>query len=115
MTRRLPTIPIDDQIEFGNRLKDANEIVNMLIGQLPPTSKPAREAVRTLNALDRLRCTLDSLICEQVPMRQDPRHLATFVYYGEERFGLRWYDPDELEHDAFAIWTPVSGPRAERG
>jgi hypothetical protein len=68
-----------------------------------------------LNALDRLRCTLDSLICEQVPMRQDPRHLATFVYYGEERFGLRWYDPDELEHDAFAIWAPVSGPRAERG
>jgi len=115
MRRRLPPLPIDDHVVLGNRLKDVHEAVNRLIRPLPPTAKPVRDAVRTLKALDQLRCTLDSLICGQVPLRRDPRNLATFVYYGEERLGLRWYDPDELKNDAFAVWTPISGPRAERG
>lgn len=115
MTRRPLFIPIDDHIALGNRLKDVRDVINTLISQLPPTSKPVRDSVRMLNAVEKLCNTLDSLLCEQVPMRKDPRNLATFVYYGEERFGLRWYDPEELEHDAFAIWMPVSGPRAERG
>jgi hypothetical protein len=71
--------------------------------------------VRTLDAVEKLCNALDSLLCEQLPMCNHPRHLATFVYFSEERFGLRWYDPDELKHDAFAIWMPISGPRAERG
>lgn len=110
-----PPLAIDDHVALGNRLKDAEAAVASLLPKVLASSKPARDALRVLNALDRLRCTLDTLLCKQAPLRRDPRDLATFVYYGEERFGLRWYDPEELEHDAFALWTPVSGPRAERG
>lgn len=115
MRRKFPPIPIDEHIILGNRLKDAIEVVSKLMVKLPASSRPIRDAVRTLDAIEKLCNTLDSLLCEQVPLRNDPRNLAIFVYFGEERFGLRWYDPDELARDTFAVWMPISGPRAERG
>lgn len=115
MRHQKATLSVDEHVALGNRLKDARDGVRKLLQLFPASSKPVRDALRVLNALERFACTMDTLLCAQVPLARDPRNLATYVYYGEERFGLRWYDPEEIERDDFVIWTMVSGPRAERG
>lgn len=113
MTTRKPPLPVEDHVQLGNRLKDARATIASLLFKFAETARPTRDVCRALYAIDQLRCTLDSLLHKCVPRNRDPRNLTNTVYYGDVRFGLRWYDLEELEHDAFAIWGPV--PRRQAG
>jgi hypothetical protein len=100
-----PPLMVVEHVELGNTLKDARDALHRLLGRLPLTTRLGRDTIRTLRAVDRLRCSLDSHLCEHVSPSTDPRRLTTQIYYGEDRIRLRWYDLDELKQDTFAPWT----------
>jgi len=93
---------ISEHILHGSELKDARECLQILLISLPPGSRVSKQARRALKAVGDLRCTLDSMVCEDVPERRDPRRLATKVYYGTTRLQHNLTDQGASETDAFA-------------
>jgi len=93
---------ISEHIYYGSGLKDARESLLTLLVPLPPSSRAYKQAKRALKAINDLRCTMDSLVCEDAPERRDPRRLATKVYYGTTRLQHKLTDQCATETDAFA-------------
>jgi hypothetical protein len=105
MTARHPPLTIDDHMHLGNLLKDVRCSLSWLLRHSAVTSKLGRDAMRVITALDQLRSSLDDGLYYQAPPSCDPRRIAPLVYYGEQHFHLRSYDPDEIDADVFASWT----------
>jgi hypothetical protein len=93
-------------MHLSNLLKDLRCSVTYLLRRTSMTSKLGRDAMATVTALDRLRDGLDDWLYRQAPPGRDPRHIRQSVYYGDQHFHLRFYDPAEIETDVFASWTP---------
>jgi hypothetical protein len=105
MTTHHPPLTIDDHMHLGNLLKDVRCSLSWLLRHSAVTSKLGRDAMRVITAIDQLRSSLDDRLYYQAPPSHDPRRIAPLVYFGEQRFHLRSYDPDEMEADVFASWT----------
>ena len=95
-------LSLGEHVSQGNRLKDAHECLNSLICSLPRNSRASRQVRRALKAVDDLRCSLDSMICEDVPLERDPRNMAVKVYYGSARLESQIVPEEAFAHDAFA-------------
>jgi hypothetical protein len=106
MNTRHPKLLIDDHVELGNLLKEVRSSLTWLMQRSTMSSKFGRDALKTLLALDQLRHSLDDQLHHQISFDRDPRRVTAQVYFGEQRFHLRSYDPDELEADLFAPWAP---------
>jgi len=105
MTTRLPPLTIDDHMHLGNLLKDVRCSLSWLLRHSAVTSRLGRDAMRAVTALDQLRSSLDDRLYYLAPPSRDPRRIAPLVYFGEQHFHLRSFDPIEMEEDAFASWT----------
>lgn len=106
MSPRQPPLTIDDHMHLSNLLKDLRCSVAYLLRRTSMTSKLGRVAMAAVVALDRLRDGLDDWLYRQAPPCRDPRHIRQSVYCGDQHFHLRSYDPEEIETDVFASWTP---------
>lgn len=105
MSPREPPLTIDDHMHLGNLLKDVRCAVACLLRCSTLTSKLGRDAISAITALDKLRSSLDDRLYRQAPPFRDPRRIAPLVYFGEQHFHLRSYDPGAMETDVFASWT----------
>lgn len=93
---------IGDHMSCGARLKDASDCLQSLACRLPRGCGAARQARRAWRAIDDLRCTLDAIICADVPRERDPRNIAVKIYYARTRFEPVLTDDASLARDAFA-------------
>lgn len=74
---------LEDHVKIGNRLKHAREdllkIYLSLCSSEGSSSSVARAAKRALDETDKLRCRLDGLLCQDLPLDNDS---WKGVYYG---------------------------------
>jgi hypothetical protein len=92
---------IGDPMSCGARLKDASDCLQSLACRLPRGRRASRQARRAWRAIDDLRCTLDAIICADVPRERDPRNIAVKIDYGRTRFEAVLTDDASLARDAF--------------
>jgi hypothetical protein len=102
--RRAPktgALTIAQHVELGNQIKavDAGlSVVYVPFAKSHPVVRYTRQIKRTLAVL---RGELDDVVCKLVPSANDPRRLATHVYYGTP---LVPNDEPAMPGDAFAEW-----------
>lgn len=73
---------LEGHIQMGNVLKDVRDLANMLACANRPSHRHHRLAKRLADVVSQLRSELDNEVCRLVPSCDDPRQIATKVYYG---------------------------------
>ena len=96
------SITVGQHMSWGAQLKDASDCLQGLACVLPRESRASRQARQAWRAIDGLRCSLDTMICTQVPRERDPRNIAVKVYFGPSRFEYVLTDDASLARDSFA-------------
>lgn len=106
MNAKYTHMTLTEHIETGNRLKAAKSVIFKILSTHPKTSRPAQQARRLDRVLCALSSTLDDEVCQLVPSRKDPHHLATRVYYGNPMVPSKEL---HLSDDSFAGWKLEGG------
>jgi len=100
-----PLVLPDEHVTIGSRMKDCRSMLMLVLCRSAPRSRIHDDAVKAIDALDRLRTRLDCHLYQTVAASRDPRQLLALVYSGADHLTWREYDPDELDRDAFAAWA----------
>ncbi len=103
MNRPYERFTIQDHVTLGNQLKAAWQAQGQVLRAFPKNSRASQVARRLERSLSVLKSALDDEICRLVKQEQDPRHMATKVYYGAPF--IEQLPEGQDPQDAFARWS----------